>query len=64
MKDILEIQFWRIAKWLIRKGYGADCEVSDIQELGLSHDNPARCSSCKAKEVIGWIDEHISLLRP
>jgi len=24
MEDYLEIQFWRIAKWLIRRGYGAD----------------------------------------
>ena len=50
--DCLEIQFWKIAKWLIRKGYGADCEgyVSD-------------CLSCQAKKMIDWIDGHISLLK-
>ena len=50
----IEILFWKIAKRIIIRGYGADCEEKD--ELGL-------CDSCKAKEVVDWIDKHIELIR-
>lgn len=52
MKDFLEIQFWRQAKWLIIKGYGADCP-----------DYAEGCASCEAKKIVEWIDGHINLLR-
>jgi hypothetical protein len=55
-----EIQFWRIAKWLIRKVYGADCPTRDTDDFGLVE---TRCASCRAKEIIEWIDEHIELLK-
>lgn len=71
MKDWLEIQFWKVAKWLIIRGYGSGCETSHIDETMF--DNPdelrvylksgARCGSCRAKEIIEWIDEHINLLK-
>lgn len=52
MFDFLEIQFWRIAKLIIRKGYGADCP-----------DYSKGCASCKARTIIHWIDEHIELIK-
>lgn len=52
MFNWLEIQYWRIAKWLIRKGYGADC-----------NDYAKECVSCRAVRVIEWIDGHIELLK-
>jgi hypothetical protein len=64
-----EIQFWQKAKILIRKGYGANCKVSDLDEFPKYYKNPknvllsSRCPSCRAKEIINWIDEHIRLLK-
>jgi hypothetical protein len=71
IKDLLEIRFWKLAKWIIRKGYGADCEESDIDEELFSNPkemrayltSTSRCASCRAKEVIDWIDHHIDLIR-
>lgn len=61
MKDWIEIQFWEYGKYLIRKGYGADCETKDLDDLGdIAKD--ARCGSCYAEEMIEWIDNHIKLL--
>lgn len=65
----LEIQFWRIAKFIIKRGYGADCPISDLDDgiLGekLCSDaimHSGRCGSCRAKETIDWIDQHVELL--
>lgn len=59
MSDYLEIQFWKIAKWIIRRGYGANCETKDVD----IYEGVARCASCKAKEVLEWIDEHIEVIK-
>lgn len=65
MTDWLEIQFWEVAKWLIKRGYGADCETKDTEDFPGLHEAPeARCASCEAREVIEWIDGHIALLAP
>lgn len=50
--DFIEIQFWKLAKYLIRRGYVVDCS---------NYDN--HCPSCRAKEVIEWIDGHIALIK-
>ncbi len=66
MKEWLEIQFWEIAKWLIRRGYGANCEMPDyieFPEYSRALNASYRCASCQAKEVIEWIDEHLILIR-
>ena len=52
MIDWAEIKFWQVAKWLIRRGYSADCP--DFEET---------CASCEAKEIIEWIDNHIDLIK-
>jgi hypothetical protein len=57
----LEILFWKIAIWLIKKEWGADClskDTDDFPELGYP-----RCGSCRAKEIIDWIEYNIELLK-
>lgn len=61
MKDWLEIRFWRMAIWLIKRGYGADCTTRDMDDVS-SLPKEARCGSCYAKETLAWIDQHIDLL--
>lgn len=65
MKTYLEIKFWRIVQWLIRKEWGANCTVPDYNEFPLHPrgvNDDGRCGSCQAKEVIDWIEENISLI--
>lgn len=53
--NFIEIQFWKIAKWIIHKGYGTkntSCDGS-IDE----------CASCQALRVVRWIDGHIELIK-
>jgi hypothetical protein len=52
IKDFLEIQFFKIAKWLILKGYNADCK-----------DYEPECISCQARKTIEFIDNHIRLIK-
>jgi hypothetical protein len=65
----IETLFWKFTKYLIRRKYGADCGVSDLDEYPELYKEPksvfhsGRCSSCRAKEIIDWIDEHIKLLK-
>ena len=49
---LLQIQFWRIAKYLIKKGYGCNCPEYNKD-----------CGSCQAGDIIKWIDNHIEILR-
>lgn len=48
---IIETTFWKIAKYIIIKGYGANCL-----------DYEKECISCQVKEVIEFIDQHIKLI--
>jgi uncharacterized cysteine cluster protein YcgN (CxxCxxCC family) len=48
----LEIQFWRIAKWLIVHHYGKKCiEYCE------------GCGTCDAHKIIEWIDTEIWLIK-
>lgn len=47
----LETKFWRFAQYLIRKEWGAVCD-----------DYDAACGSCRAGDVIEWIEENIRLV--
>ena len=66
---IIEILFWKLARWIIIRGYGANCETSDLDDFPEDYKVPKdvfldrRCGSCRAKEVVEWIDKHIELLR-
>ena len=65
----LEIQFWRKAIRLIQNGYGKGCKVSDLDFDNLKEltrqlkDPDSRCGSCRAKEMLAWISQHIGLLK-
>lgn len=71
MRNYLEIWFWQIARRIIIKGYGADCETRDLddfedewtKEIKEALELDGRCPSCKAKEIVSWIDGHIELLK-
>lgn len=58
MKDYLEIQFFKIAKYILRRGYGY-CE--EPRERGDGHLDSG-CAACKASDVQDWIDHYIGLL--
>ena len=69
-----EIKFWRRAISLLKKGYGADCRTSDLDDFRKRytdkkhkmHDlitSDERCVGCRAKETIIFIEDHIDLLK-
>lgn len=55
--NFLEKQFWKVAKYLLKKGYGY-CDERD----GEAFMSEGRCPCCDASEVYDWIDLHIRLL--
>ncbi len=63
----VDILFWKYVRWFIIRGYGCDCETSDLDDFSDMYKKPSdvflscRCPSCRAKEVVDWIDEHIEL---
>jgi hypothetical protein len=65
----LEVHFWMVAQWLIRRGYGGPCDTSDLVDFPDMYKkpedvfHPGRCVRCRAKEVVDWIDHHIELIR-
>ena len=69
MKDWFEIKFWKVAIWILRKGYGGNCETCDLDDF--DYNNPiseqviakGRCGSCRARECIIFIQDHISLIK-
>lgn len=69
MLNTLEILFWKCARRIIIKGYGCDCEGSDLDEFPEMYQTPkdtfasGRCASCRAKEIVLWIESHIELIK-
>ena len=69
--NTIETLFWKVAIWILRRGYGADCETSDLDDFHEMYSNAplsesiahgGRCGSCKAKETIAFIKNHIELI--
>jgi hypothetical protein len=52
--------FWLFVKWRIKKGYGG-CKKED-REDGYVLVKKGACVSCKAGEVMDFIDNHMKLL--
>ena len=56
--------------WRLRKGYGANCDGSDLDDFPeMLKPKPSdyvtssgRCASCRAKETIGFLEENIENL--
>ena len=69
MRDLIDILIAKLAIWSIRKGYGCDCETSDLKDFPDLYQTTedvfkeGRCGSCRAKEVIDWLEEHIKLIK-
>lgn len=61
MRDYIDIIIAKLAIWSIRRGYGANCETSDLDDFPVVGDT--RCPSCRAKEIIDWLEEHISEIK-
>ena len=47
--------------WSLRRLYGADCDMSDLIEFPGTPD-AARCPSCRAGDIIEYLEEHINLI--
>ena len=60
-----EVLFWKKAKRLLKKGYGANCKTRDIDDfpdIKEFKNARGRCPGCRAKEVIELIDDDIDIL--
>jgi hypothetical protein len=64
----------RFLIYRFKKGYGADCKTSDLDDFKNEHTgvnngltrketvmHPARCASCRAEETIDFLKQHIIL---
>lgn len=52
LSDYLDILIARLAIWSIRRVYEPSCQEYD-----------EHCASCKAKEIIEWLEHHIKLIQ-
>lgn len=58
--DHIDVAIAKLMIWRIREGYGADCETRDVDDYCNTALNPERrCPSCKAAEIIDWLEDHI-----
>lgn len=55
----IETQFWKFAKYLIKKSYGYE-PVHDRD--GMPMGAQGRCAGCRASEVQDWIGDHIDII--
>ena len=61
--DRIEIWVAKAMIYFIKKGYGCDCPTRDLDDWPeLSENSVARCASCRAREVVEWLESHISLI--
>jgi hypothetical protein len=65
----IDILIARLAIWSIKQGYGANCEMTDLDDFPEDYKKPkdvfgdSRCASCRAKEVVDWLEKHIKLIK-
>lgn len=66
-----EIKFWKRAIRILKKGYGADCRTTDLDDFKKMYrkytyreavESGGRCGSCLARETIKFIESRIELL--
>lgn len=61
----IEIIITKLMIWFLKRGYGPKCETTDLQNWPeLKHDTPGRCPTCRANEVIDWLEEHLTIFDP
>ena len=67
--DYLDILIARIMIWRLKRGYGCNCGTSDLDDFPEEHTtaksvfDPGRCASCRAKEVVDWLEDYIKLIK-
>lgn len=67
--NFIEKKVTMLMIYFIEKGYGCDCETSDLDDLPDMYKTPkdvfkvSRCASCRAKEVVDWLKEHLKLIK-
>lgn len=52
----LEKQFWKMAIWILKRGYGEFCY------FGKEEDKSPDCMACKAEDTIKFLKNHIDLI--
>lgn len=63
IKDWLEIKLFQLVILVIRKGYGANCKTKDTDDFKDMEGKWTRCPSCKAAEVVEWMEGHVELIK-
>jgi len=70
MKEEEEIKLFKQVIRILKRGYGGDCETSDIDDFpefakeGAKYvESSKRCGSCRAKETMLFLKDHIELLK-
>ncbi len=62
--DYIDIAIAKLMIWRIKECYGADCETRDVDDFCDTALNPeSRCASCRAAEVVDWLEKHVQLIR-
>ena len=61
--DYFDIAIARLMIWRIKSGYGCYCKTKDIDDFAGEDISKSRCPSCKATEVVDWLEDHIKLIR-
>ena len=62
--DEFDVLLSRLMIYRLRAGYGADCETRDTDDFPELRDTPAaRCGSCRAGEIIEWLEQHVDLIK-
>lgn len=52
----------RLAIWVLKRGYGADCPTRDVADMPELVGHPElRCASCLASETIDFLQNTIDL---
>ena len=68
ISDKFDTLLARLMVYRLKKGYGCDCETNDLDDFPEMYTKPkdvfasGRCGSCRAREVVQWLEEYIDLI--
>ena len=60
-----KIEIWscKLVIYFLKKGYGPKCRTLDLEDIQeIEYDTQGRCPTCKAHEIINWLESHIDLI--
>lgn len=61
--DYLDVKLAQLMIYRIRKGYGCNCDTKDTDDFSGEDLSGSRCPSCKAREIVKWLEEYIELIK-